>query len=440
LFTITTSSLNHIENRKNKMEEREDKTNLERTPTKTCMPHLNTQNRHSPTKNLKPSEGKAKGKALVTKAEAAMMLALWAQYKKDCKRQRTEYGDFVDEFYKNDPGFSKHKRKLVDTGACVVGEDDKIILVEGSRFVPVAKYIATRFTSVLKNSKVYLSKYPCVNTVKTLIQAKVAKIIVPYFEDGKEEYEYGYDKDEVKKVEGLITTSSTGLSKLKLSENARFVFDELYEFAKNGERESWMKAIIKENSEDYGNETHKDEMTDDEWLMACGIIVSMCSKDPNAKVGSVLAEFMNSNSNMKTYHVIGIGYNGTYTKAMSDDFKEEQKEFYIHAEENAMMFRSDSLTNAYLYSTYSSCNLCAPLIVDIGIKKVFHVVEKATKPTSDFHWEFGRKVLKQYTEKGGLIRNQIFRHLIEYISAHLDNLQQTLNLKNVRRPLEFQNV
>lgn len=351
-----------------------------------------TEVTNSPSRNIVKSSVEQKQRSPLTPDEVGILLALWAEHKTDCAKKR-------ENFEKITKKIKSYNNPITTTGSCVMGKDDKIIAVEGSGYIPAACYLAIKYPSVLEGSKVYLSKYPSSNSVKTLIQAKVAKIIIPYFANSNnvEQFYENNNDDDIKRVAQLIQTSSTGFSRVKLSEDAANVFDLLFDFAKTGNRasdlsnhESVKKLEKRMDNINKEEEEEQSDMTDHEWLMACAIIISMRSKDKDTKVGSVVASFEG-----EMYHIIGIGCNGTYSKALVDDFPETEKEYFLHAEPNAMMFRNQSLSGCNIYTTYSSCEYCAPIILDFGISRAFHVIEKKSKEDSTFKWETGRKILKK---------------------------------------------
>jgi len=81
---------------------------------------------------------------------------------------------------------------------------------------------------------------------------------------------------------------------------------------------------------------------------------------------------------VKHNSIIAIGYNGTPSgeENVCEDINGNTKTNVIHAEDNALRKltkRTESAENSVMFVTTSPCMLCAPRILDAGIKKVYFV-------------------------------------------------------------------
>jgi len=96
--------------------------------------------------------------------------------------------------------------------------------------------------------------------------------------------------------------------------------------------------------------------------------IAQWSKDPNTRVGAVIADSAN--------RVIGMGYNG-FPRRVDDTIEryqdQEQKYSYVvHAELNAILNATIKLDTDFttLYTTLSPCRECAKAIIQSGIHRV----------------------------------------------------------------------
>lgn len=114
----------------------------------------------------------------------------------------------------------------------------------------------------------------------------------------------------------------------------------------------------------------------DERFVTLADFISNWSKDPVRKVGCVLA---------RGNEVLSMGYNG-FPKGMDDNERLHDKEyknrFVLHAEENAILTSTVSLTGAtaYIWPLYP-CSRCAAKLVQVGISRV------VSKVPSAYHYE-----------------------------------------------------
>lgn len=89
------------------------------------------------------------------------------------------------------------------------------------------------------------------------------------------------------------------------------------------------------------------------------------SKDPSTKVGAVLVNKRNS--------LIGLGYNG-FPRGVEDSAKRlndrpTKYQYVVHAEANAILSAVGETAGSTLYCTLFSCNECAKLVIQAGIKR-----------------------------------------------------------------------
>ena len=97
-------------------------------------------------------------------------------------------------------------------------------------------------------------------------------------------------------------------------------------------------------------------------------LISTWSKDPSTQVGSVIVD--------KNRRIISTGYNGFAVGVHDTQERLENRELKypltLHAEENALSFAKQDLTDCVLY-VYGlpPCAHCASLIIQSGIKQVY---------------------------------------------------------------------
>ncbi|AMQ66003.1 dCMP deaminase [Stenotrophomonas phage vB_SmaS-DLP_6] len=115
-------------------------------------------------------------------------------------------------------------------------------------------------------------------------------------------------------------------------------------------------------------------------------LVSLWSKDPSTKVGSVIVR--------PDKTIASVGFNG-FPKGVPDtpewyEDREIKYKLVKHAEENAILFSQESLEGYTLYVyPLPPCSQCAGDIVQRGIKRVVAVVPPAQMPrTNDPNFAF----------------------------------------------------
>jgi len=106
------------------------------------------------------------------------------------------------------------------------------------------------------------------------------------------------------------------------------------------------------------------------------------SKDPSTKTGAVIAE-------TKTNILVSIGYNG-FARGVDDsperyanrDIKYPQ---IVHCERNAIIFARRDVSNCTLYTwPFMSCETCAGMVINAGIKRVVAPYSENPRWTDSF--------------------------------------------------------
>jgi dCMP deaminase len=129
----------------------------------------------------------------------------------------------------------------------------------------------------------------------------------------------------------------------------------------------------------------------DERFINLAAHVADWSKDPSTKVGAVIT---------KDKKVVSLGFNGF--PAGVDDCPKRLEEklvkysMIVHAEANAILTAGHGLQGCTIYSTLSTCNECAKLIIQSGIKKV--VCRKSKKEK----WNYAFMIAKKMYEEAGV--------------------------------------
>ena len=106
----------------------------------------------------------------------------------------------------------------------------------------------------------------------------------------------------------------------------------------------------------------------DSTFMGMAYLIAQRSKDPQTQVGAVIVDPQNI--------VVGLGYNG-FPRGISDEEwswgKPHKYDAVVHAEANAIMNSNQaSLKDCRLYVGFSTCNACAKLVIQAGIKEVIY--------------------------------------------------------------------
>lgn len=105
----------------------------------------------------------------------------------------------------------------------------------------------------------------------------------------------------------------------------------------------------------------------DERFLRLAQHVSTWSKDPSTKVGAVIADGKN--------RIVSLGYNG-FPRGIADTSerltdRETKYRLVVHAERNAILFASRSLSACTLFTwPFMPCSQCAAMVIQAGVSKV----------------------------------------------------------------------
>lgn len=114
----------------------------------------------------------------------------------------------------------------------------------------------------------------------------------------------------------------------------------------------------------------------DTCFMLLALVISLRSKDPNTKVGSVIVDPKN--------RIVSLGYNG-FPRGCSDheypwtkDSTKDNKYLYVvHSEQNAVSNSSRDLDGCKIYVTLFPCNKCTQVLIQEGIKEIIYLNNKS---------------------------------------------------------------
>ena len=136
-------------------------------------------------------------------------------------------------------------------------------------------------------------------------------------------------------------------------------------------------------------------MSWNERFMTLAEHISTWSKDPSRKIGAVIVD--------KNNRVISTGFNG-FARGIKDtstrlNDKETKRALMLHAEENAILYAKQDLTDCKIYiAGYCGCIHCASLIIQSGIKEVYYKNTDKNKTVSEFwkeNFKLSTKLLKE---------------------------------------------
>lgn len=139
----------------------------------------------------------------------------------------------------------------------------------------------------------------------------------------------------------------------------------------------------------------------DEYFMGVALLSSYRSKDPNTKVGACIVSVDKK--------IVGIGYNGFPIGCSDAEFPWEKENedalmnkypYVVHAEPNAILNATTSLTNATMYVTLFPCNECAKLIIQSGIKRVVYIEDK-------YHHTISNQASRRMFDAAGVVYEQM---------------------------------
>lgn len=120
----------------------------------------------------------------------------------------------------------------------------------------------------------------------------------------------------------------------------------------------------------------KDYISWDQYFMGIALLSAKRSKDENTQVGACI---VNSDN-----RIVGIGYNGLpigcsdheYPWDRTGKWLDTKYPYVVHAEPNAILNSTSSLTNCKMYVTLFPCHECAKLIIQSGIKELIYLEDK----------------------------------------------------------------
>ena len=122
-------------------------------------------------------------------------------------------------------------------------------------------------------------------------------------------------------------------------------------------------------------------------------LIASWSKDPNTKVGCVVA---------RSNWVVAQGYNGfpvgiqDTEERLSD--KDLKNSLMLHAEENAILSAPESLQGTTAYVTKGPCDRCALRLIQAGIKRVVF-----PQPATDSSWYASILTAKKHFAEAGVV-------------------------------------
>lgn len=118
----------------------------------------------------------------------------------------------------------------------------------------------------------------------------------------------------------------------------------------------------------------KDRPSLEDIFMELAERLSQRSKDPKIQVGCVICD-------ERLERVIAIGYNGG-ARGQDDgrESMEQGKSGLIHAEANALVKCDYSIPNKIVFLTHSPCTVCAKMLVNAGVKKLYFKNKYDEKP------------------------------------------------------------
>lgn len=142
----------------------------------------------------------------------------------------------------------------------------------------------------------------------------------------------------------------------------------------------------------------------DSTFMGIAVLISLRSKDPSTRHGSVIVNQSNQ--------VVSLGYNGLARGCNDDIFpwtSPEKYDYVAHSESNAIdNSGSSDLTNCKLYlwseKGYLPCSQCAIRIIQRGIKEVI-IASKISENTKEYNWEPTKKMFETVGIKIRVLEN-----------------------------------
>ena len=118
----------------------------------------------------------------------------------------------------------------------------------------------------------------------------------------------------------------------------------------------------------------------DEYFLALAEQVSRRSPDPHTKHGCVLVD--------ADHRVISTGYNGPVSGLPNDLVpleRPDKYDWFIHAEDNAVIFARCDLRGATAYVTGTPCAACFRRLLQVGIRRIVQGGRQSTCLTDREH-------------------------------------------------------
>lgn len=115
------------------------------------------------------------------------------------------------------------------------------------------------------------------------------------------------------------------------------------------------------------SDLHKKRPSWEEYFMLMADLVSTRSKDPNTHHGCVIVD--------ANHRVISTGYNGCIQHIDDTEIPQTRPEkyhYYVHSEQNAIIFAKQDLTGCYCFVTGAPCSTCGKMLLQAGISRIYY--------------------------------------------------------------------
>lgn len=135
-----------------------------------------------------------------------------------------------------------------------------------------------------------------------------------------------------------------------------------------------------------------ERITWDQYFMWLALLSAQRSKDARTKIGACIVDSHN--------RIVGIGYNWFPRWCPDDEFPhgrgrdeegnmlrlyDSKHAYVVHAEANAILnSMGRDMSGATLYCAMPTCNECAKLIVQVGIKRVVYLASSTYEARDEF--------------------------------------------------------
>ncbi|WP_249029961.1 deoxycytidylate deaminase [Tannockella kyphosi] len=122
----------------------------------------------------------------------------------------------------------------------------------------------------------------------------------------------------------------------------------------------------------------------DEYFMSVAKLSAYRSKDPNTQVGCCIVNASNK--------IVGVGYNGLPWGCEDDEYPWQERDgqlqetkypYVVHAELNAILNSTTSLSGCRLYVSLFPCHECVKAIIQSGIVEIVFEDDKYNGTDSD---------------------------------------------------------